>query len=386
MIAKAPLETGVARPDNEAPATGNNIDLKPIDQFRSSFWSGAVAAFGLRYLPKIFSRNFFEEKPGISYNKQHSYSAITGSIMMAMTGFYASRTYDDIRNVFKEAVGWETGKKPEDVGIMDLWNSKNTMVQQTMSNYVKFNLRRAAVNFAYFIPFIPGVKGFLKNNNINHGEVGVDLGMFSNAGYLLSDVVSRKQTSFESLQSLVNAKINHLENYADRFVATDLLNIYERHTTKDSNRSFLNLRGTEKWTEAIEMFDRMADLMNQNYKNKLPREEARFGFSKFVHLLGTGKISPDNIERSRAFVEIVNQYGVAEVDAAAKEFASGKAFDVVMARYPLANAAIAANTPQEVPTSGKIHKIEPKQQANSFGERENIRSESSLGKPPPMSI
>lgn len=359
-------------------ATTNQIGLQPIDQYRSSFWSGAVAALGLRYLPKIFSRNFFEAKPGTSYNRQHAYSAMTGSLMMAMTGFYATRTYGDIREVFKEAVGWETGKAPEDVGFMDLWNSKNDMVQQTMSNYVHFNMRRAAVELAFFVPFIPGVKGFLLRNKLNHGEVGVDLGVASNAAYLLQDVISRKQTSFESLQSLINAKINHTENYADKFVATDLLNIYERHTRKD--KSFLDLRGTEKWEEGIAMFDRMADLMNQNYRNETPREEARFGFSKFVHLLGTGKISPDNIERSRAYVEIVNQYGVKEVDIAAQQLSEGKPLDVVLARYPLAQAAIAHNTPQipqvgEMTSAPSIQKIiDKKQELADFRTRETSRA------------
>lgn len=375
MIARVEQNTQVATTDKDAPTT-NQMALQPIDQYRSSFWSGAVAALGLRYLPKIFSRNFFETKPGTSYNKQHAYSAVTGSVMMAMTGFYASRTYRDIREVFKEAVGWEMGKPPEDVGFMDLWNSKNSMVQQTMSNYVKFNLRRAGVELAFFVPFIPGVKGFLQRHKLNHGEVGVDLGVASNAAYLLQDVVTRKQTSFESLQALVNAKINHTENYADQFVATDLLNIYERHTRKD--KSFLDLRGTQKWEQGLAMFDRMADLMNQNYRNETPREEARFGFSKFVHLLGTGKINPDNIERSRAFVEIVNQYGVKEVDIAARMMDEGKTIDQVMQRYPLAASATKAQEP--VPTSGAMTQspdvkkiIEQKQGLGDFRTRETAR-------------
>ncbi|MDX2073488.1 MAG: hypothetical protein SFX19_03875 [Alphaproteobacteria bacterium] len=389
----------IAHPDDIAIQSSNTIPLRPLDQFRSSYWSGAVAALGLRYLPKIFSRNFFKTQADVSYNQQHAYSAVTGSILMGMTGFYANKTYSDIKAIFSEAVGWEMGKDPENIGFMDLWNSKNSMVQQTMRNYVWFNLRRVGVNMAFFLPFMPGfkqgVEGLEKgfSTKINDGELGVDLGVSANAAYLLSDVLNRKQTPFEALQSLINAKINHLEHFSDRFVGTDLLNIYERHAVHDKNESFLSLRGTEKWDEAMELFDRMAELLNEKYRNEVPHEEARFGFSKFIHLLGTQKIDPDHIKLSRIYVEIANQYGVKEVDIAAEQIAQGKSLEKVMARYPLvAQAAVTAaeiaekENPAEARTPAHAKIIEKKQPVESHAERYAAQSQEAHAQPSTLSI
>ena len=310
-----------------------------LDKYRSPYWSGVVAALGLRYFPRPFWRDKFEANLAdgkVSHFEKHRYSGFAGAVLTGVAGLYAVKTYEDIKTIFSETVGWEKGKKAEDVGFMDLWTSKNSVVNQTMSNYIKFNIRRFAVNSVYFLPFL-AKKTFQKYNL--HGETGVDWGVSANAAYLFHDILNRKMTPFEELQSLIDRKINHAEHYAHKFVATDLLDIYERHAANDSNKSFMPLRGSNRWQEAIELFSRMADLMNQSYYNETPHEHAKFGFSKFVYLLGHQLINPDNIERTRAYVEIANHYGVKAVDQVAEAIRRGKTLEEASAAFPLGATA-----------------------------------------------
>ncbi len=308
-----------------------------FDKYRSPYWSGVVAALGARYAPRPFWRKNFDsqENSGISHFDKHKYAAFAGTMLTGVASLYAVQTYKDIKSILSEVVGWEFKKPAEDVNIFDLFKSKNSVVKQTMSNFVHFNARRFGINAVYFVPFI--FPKTFKKYNLN-GETGVDWGVAANAGYLFHDIIRRKMTPFEELQTLIDNKINHASHYADTFVATDLVDIYERHAEHDKNKSFMEQRGTPEWDKSMAVFSRMADLMNQSYQNSVPHEHAQFGFSKFTHILGTHKIDPDHIERAAAYVEIANRYGVDEVDKAEKMFERGATVDQVMQDYPLALA------------------------------------------------
>jgi hypothetical protein len=180
-----------------------------VDKYRSPYWSGIVAALGMRYAPRPFVRDYFDIKadsPNYSHNKKHVYSALAGTMLTAVASLYAVQTYKDIKSILSEVVGWEKHKDPNDVTIFDMFSSKNSVVQQTMSNYVKFNTRRFGINAVYFTPFLMK-KTFMKHNL--HGETGVDLGVAINGAYLFSDIIRRKMTPFEELQTLIDNKINH---------------------------------------------------------------------------------------------------------------------------------------------------------------------------------
>lgn len=376
-------QTGDAANDVAKPETREgNRDLGIVgrfDKYRSSYWAGMIAALSTRYFPKPFCRPFFDASPDkTSHLQKHAYAAISGVALSAVTGFYAVKTYADMKTILSEVVGWEKNKDPKDVNFFDLWNSKNSVVQQTMKNYVQFNIRRFGVNLAFFTPFL-FPKTFQKYKL--SGETGVDFGVGANAVYLFHDILKRKMTPFEEVQTLIDTKINHSQHFSDPFVATDLLDIYERHAelSRGKNKSFMPQRGTPQWDQSMALFERMSSLMNQSYHNDVPHEHARFGFSKFMALLGNGLIDPDHIERSRAYLEIANQYGGPELLKSASEHKNGKPMDEVLKRYPLAVQALQAAPVEQAPgveeSAKPAHKkiIEKSQPISGFANREAER-------------
>ena len=332
--------TGTQEQNNSAPAhtkvTGR------FDQYRSPYWAAVVAALPLRYGLRVFERNKWDN-PKVSHFAKHKYAAMAGTLMYGVTGFYAWRTWKDMRNIFSETLAEEFNKNPQDVGFGDFWRSNNTIIQQTVRNYVKYNVRRALVNVAFFAPFI--AKPIFKKYNF-HAETGVDLGVFANSAYLVSDVMTRRITPFESLQELIDLKINHANNISDKITAEDLLDVYENNVVQThATGSFAKLRGTPQW-EATKLFDRMADLMNQTYKNSVRREESNFTLPKLVSLIGLNLIDPDHLNRSMAYVEIANKYGVPDVRKTAARIQNGAALEDAIRDYKIDFSPVEENAPE----------------------------------------
>ncbi len=377
-------------------------------RYDSSYWKGLLAAFGLRYLSRPWLRPSFDHpmnSPDYSYGAKHKYSLVAGAIMEGVTAYYGMKTWGDIRSILAEAVAWEKNKEEKDVTFFDFWSSDNTIVKQTMNNFIKYNVQRALVNTAFFLPFIPGAKKYFERHNFT-GEAGVDFGMAANSAYLLRDVIVRRPTPFEELQSLIDRKINHAEHFADKLVATDLFDIYERHATMHPSKSFMPLRGTEKWHDVAELFSRMADLMNQTYHNQVPSEHVEFGFSRFVYLVGHQMINPDKIDQSRAYVEIAAKYGVDALKHAHQQLKSGIELARVLKDYPMATPPLAEkptadlepyqpplgqdpeksmiDNPVITPSHQKI--IEKKQPLESFGQRERAHQQEVAAVPAQLSV
>ncbi len=326
-------------PSEEQKAVAPQPDIKitgRFDQHRSSYWSGWLAIAGGRYATRPFLRHHWDAPNGSHFNR-HKYAAGAGVLMNSVAAYYAKHTWDDMHSIFCQPLAWEFNKDPKDVNLKDFLNSKNTIVHQTIENYKKYNTRRFTVNSAFFLPLlVPVLNLFLKKpvfKNI-HPETGVDLGMAANAGYLFSDVLSRKATPFETMQYIIDSKINHTEHSGDQITAGDLLDIYERHAAKGGICSFKGQRGTPEWDRSTELFERMANLLNQTHNNIVATEKADFGLSKFIFLVGHGMIDPENIERSQANVEIANFHGVEAMKALA---AGGKemSLEQVVAAYPV---------------------------------------------------
>src|SRR5688572_25230542 len=111
-----------------------------FDQYRSSFWAAAIAVLSTRYGVRPLVRHLWDnpqvakqavrvskEAPKqVSHYVKHIYAAAAGVIMYGVTGYYAKKTYDDMRSIFAEAVGAEFDKRPEDVTRKDIWASKNS--------------------------------------------------------------------------------------------------------------------------------------------------------------------------------------------------------------------------------------------------------------------
>ncbi|MBV8938680.1 MAG: hypothetical protein JO089_02420 [Alphaproteobacteria bacterium] len=327
-----------------------------FDKYRSSFWAAALAIVGLRYAPRPFLRQSWEPGKNTAFPLKHAYSAFAGSVMEGVTLIFARETWKDMRTIYAEALAWEFDKKPEEVNFWDFRNSRNTMVQQTLDNYFHRNARRAGVNLAFFTPYLLGP--LFRRMNLPresawhpdkwHPETGADFGLSANAAYLFSDVISRKMSPFEALQTAIDRKINHADSFSDKMTAHDLLDIYERHAADGKIGSFLGERDTPDWEHAMTVFSRMADLMNQTYRNVPPHEHADFSIAKFIYLVGNNLIRPDNIEQTTAYIEVANRYDIPALKQVVKAVEDGAGLAQAVQPYPVAlPLAAEAEAPQK---------------------------------------
>lgn len=366
-----PLEKDKNETSTDTPSLQKVKISGRFDQYRSSYWAALVPLLSARYIFRPFDRKHWDdpkpgEKPPTHFQK-HRYSGIVGLFMSGITSFYAYRTYKDMKSIFREPLAWEFNKDPEDITLADFHRSKNTIVKQTVGNYVKYNLRRFGVNTVFFLPF--AFKGFFKKHDL-HPETGVDIGIGANALYLFTDVLSRKMTPFEELQSLIDRKVNHAERYGDQVTAADLLDVYERHAPRGPIDSFLTYRGKPEWDKAMRIFERMADLMNQTYHNTIPHEKADFGFPKFVYLVGNDMIDPDHIDLSMAGIEIANRDGIPTAIRFADDVKHGAKFEQLAQKYHFDPQSIRSHSEPSEPAPRQTRLAPP---PASLAEREQLR-------------
>jgi hypothetical protein len=258
----------------------------------------------------------------LNYVLQRSYGFFVGTVMLGVTGFYARKTYGDMKHIFSETLSYELNKKPEDIWAWDLWRSKNAIVHRTVKNIFNYNKRRAIwVNLPFFNFLVPGFYNMMGGNVTNL----VDLGVGSTGGYLVTDAIWRRETFFEALQKFIDQKINHMDRSGDIITTADLISLYDRHA-KDKNKdySFSGRMDTKEWQDNQRLFGRMAELMNQTYGNVPNQEGADLIVPKLLYLLGHGLINPRNMEQSLAYIEVASRYpGMDEVKKIEQAVKSG---------------------------------------------------------------
>ncbi len=281
---------------------------------------------------------------------------IVGSFMMVVSSLYLKRTYDDIKGAFAESIAWEKGKDPKDVGLRDVLTSDNTLVEAARKNFFKYNTRRFAVNSPFFSHLVAPTSVKPKD--------AILFGVAANSLYLMSDVVSRKETFFERLQSFVDDKILHTEQIGNKITANDLINLYELHSRdKNQKYSFSCRMDTQEWSDRTKIFTRMADLMNQTYGNEPNKENANFTLPKMIYLMGHGLINSSLPERSCAFIELANHNGMEAVKEAAKQpIKDGADVKYAQEHYPISQAALSC-------TSEKECALKQEQPKNGFASR-----------------
>lgn len=325
-----------------------------VNRHTSGYWALAIPALSVRYLAEAtadvvgFTRQRLAKSIKLPWvqklaalpitpegNKDASRmldkveAPVVGAFMMGVSTLYMGRTYKDLKGAFAEAISWETGKKKEDIGFMDIMKSDNTLVEAARRNFLKYNVRRFAVNTPFFSHWVfdKAVKP----------KGAILFGVASNSIYLMSDVLSRKETFFERLQSFVDEKVLHTEKLGEQISAIDLINLYELHSRdKNSNYRFTGRMDTKEWQDRVKVFGRMADLMNETYGNQTNPEKANFTLSKMIYLMGHGMItSGGDPDRSCAYIEVANKYGIDAVkEMASKNIADGSDLAYGREKYP----------------------------------------------------
>jgi len=323
--------------DNNIPDNGNgqstfeHTEIKGrFNQYTSGYWALALPALAARYIGR-FGLGLMQAAGKIDDRKHaKGYALVVGGWMSFITGLYLTRTYADMKRVFSETLAYEFNKDPKDIGTGDFLNSKNVIVHTTFQNFLKRNLFRTALAGSFFGSLLPFKA--VKNLKIDT----VDLGTGLTGGYLVSDVLWRKMTFFESLQNFIDTKINHKETIGQVITDSDLMTLYAIHARDNPPDRLISKRmDTAGWNNDRVMFSRMADLMNQTYNNIEDKEHANFTVPKLIYLLGHNLISRENKERSLAYIEVANHYGIPALKEVLQSVKEGHGLAEALQKYPV---------------------------------------------------
>lgn len=245
------------------------------------------------------------------------YNATMGVGSLALTTSYSWTVYQDIKNIFSEAVALESGRKPEEIGYAELKKSDNRIVQKTMENYFWRTFKRAFTDL-FFFPMAAA-----------RSERGGDLMIGLKALQALTETWKRKTTMFEDLVTFINNKINPRNGLGQAINVGEVFDLYQHYCESYApEKMFQNVveRGTgegARWARAQPIFERMAQLMNLTYAYKHSSvidpatghaiHQANFSLPKLIYLLGHDLIDVGTPDETLARIDIANHYGIPAV-------------------------------------------------------------------------
>lgn len=293
-----------------------------INQHTPSYWRLALPALGVRYVGQ-----YLEQFKFIG-GHHRALDALAGAWMFGVTGLFAYSTLKDMKNIFAETVAYETSKPVSAVGYMDLFKSDNQCIAKSCRNLLKYNLMRGLANSTFFASFLP-IKS-MQGANSTH------LGVGANSLYLFGEVVFRDRTFFEQLQNFVDTRLNQKNAMGEDIQPIDLLHLYERNAIdNDPANAFKGQVSSSMWKQSQVIFQRMTDLMNHTYQDKIPGSQDNFTLPKFLYMIGHNLIQPRQVEQTLAYVEVANKYGIPALQQVVKNIQKGNSLAEALKPYPI---------------------------------------------------
>jgi hypothetical protein len=363
-----------AQSPQDAPDKSMHTDIRGrFNQYTSGFWALALPAIAARYVGRYLLKiaQFDPKVPHEVKPGNRLYAVIVGTGMAGMIGLYSARTWGDMKRVFSETLAYEFDKKPEEIGIHDFMASKNAIVQRTMKNFIKYNSRRTVVASTFFAFLLGKLGGQFKRFQAPEAD-SVDLGVGATGAYLFSDVLNRKVTFFEAMQNFIDRKINHQESVGEVITDNDLMNLYAVHARENATDHLVaQTMDTIGWRKDQVIFGRMAELMNQTYRNTPTKERADFTVPKLIYLLGEGLITRENIDHSLAYIELANRHGMTAVKQVVREVKEGKSFDEALSSFPISHPKPEAKKQEPAAPAGDTHVA----RLNELKKKEMIQSD-----------
>lgn len=305
------------------------------------------------------------KSPGFSSYVKRNFAALgTGATLAGIIGLYSRNTYEDIRTVYAEAVGYELGKRPEDVTWDDLFQSKNAALEVTREAYTSRTLNRLLAAAAFLMPwqvfrdFRHAKPKYDANVNAGVGAVGT---------YLSWDGFFRTPSFFDTEQDMVATAITHKDTVGvPRIIVPEniqhLLLLQRRHLNPRYQWPTLD---TAEGVAAAQLNQRIANLMNQTYNNIAHVEDARFTLGKFNYLVGFGLL--DRYPDSLGFVELANRStDMRDVKAASLAIKGGQdpysvfqQYGIDLAQLQLAPSQATAKEEAPMPTTRFRDRVGP---------------------------
>lgn len=340
----------------ETNVSANDMPIKAIfSRYESPFLQLLAPFVAIRYswlaLDKINPLDFLKrgdksrkaevfqaEGKGLLNYCRNNFAALgIGSTILGIVGLYSRNTLHDIHSLYSEAVGYELGKKKEDVSYSDVFfKSNNSAVNKTCNAYVSRTLARVGTALTFFAPWhkLRGIHyeapQYVANAEAGTGALGVEL---------LAEGFWRDKSFFDVEQSLAEKAINHTANRTyEKIDATDIATLMMlQHTHLDKNYKWPQAGSQEGQNEKI-VTERIADLMNQTYGNSPNIENANLTMGKLNYLIGFNLL--DKYPESLAFVELANKSNdMKEVISTANEIKNGKSVLEAFEKYSLVEKA-----------------------------------------------
>ncbi len=302
--------------------------------------------------------NTINQSSGLKGYVSRNFAALgMGATFLSIIGLYSKNTLDDIRSLYAESVGYELGKKTEDVTLNDIFSkSQNSALEVTRSAYIRRTMGRVAAGLAFLVPWhkFRGIKAdqpeYLANADAGLGAIGI---------YLFGEAFLRDPSFFDAWQKLASTALHHADNKTYEVIQpkniTSLLILHRNHLDKNYKLPDADL---VEWKNEQALSTRVADLLNQTYNNTPNTDNVHFTIGKFNYLIGFGLL--DKFPESLAFVELASKsIDMRDVKIAAAAIKSGQPSHEVFQQFGIdTNNLLKAKeadrqTPEELETPEK---------------------------------
>lgn len=259
-----------------------------------------------------------------------------GSAISIVIGYYTSKTYKDIKEIYRETLGYELNKKPEEVTFGDMLHSQNRVIKVTNAALVKRTLLRFGSAATFFLPW-----GLLNRHTYRNSDkldnVGLKMGTGVMGAYLFLDGFLRKESFFEAMQVLSDTKINHANgNNPHEIIEPREIERMMLIQKKAQDKSFRAPHASSPEAEEnIKLSTAIADKMNRTYGNSPNPEGVHFTTGDFIYLFGQGLL--DKFPESMAYVELSGKSkAMEEVKAVSVAIKNGMNPEAAFAEYGIA--------------------------------------------------
>lgn len=316
-----------------------------------------------------------------THSRMHATTKVHGVLLdssfglgsLALTTSYSRLVYDDMLNLFSEAVAYEKGKAPQDVTFNDLRKSDNKIVAKTVENFYWKTGSRLATDVLFFArPLV---------NMVKWGELVLGI----KGAQVFLETWKREPTLFEHIATLVNNRINPRNGLGQAISVGDVFDLYQHyHIQYRSGKAFANVIENEPtesqiWSKGKVVFDRVTDLLNDTYaykhassideKTGLPIRKADFALPKLIYLLGHNLIEPEKPEKTLFYIETANRYGMVAVRDVKKRLDQGETLDSLAKSYPVVvRASETKISPQPVEAVKQVEAIVPNNQISAHAQ------------------
>ncbi len=324
------------------------------------------------------NQKIWKEPSFLRYASRNFAAFGMGTTFLAIVGTYSKNTLKDIKSIYAEAVGYELGKKTEDVTLTDVFiKSNNEAIKTTCNSYLTRTLLRMTTASAFFIPWhklrskeFQAIKPkYDVNANAGVGAIGIHI---YGEGFL------REPSFFDIEQKIVSSKINHkdVNPYAEIQIddIQSLLALHRKHLDKNYVPP---LGASPEGQNDVKLAKRITELFNCTYDNIPPVDNNSFTLGKLNYLVGFGLL--DKFPESLAYVELANKsVNMKEVKQAATAIKDGQDPQAVFLQFGIDMHKTMDKAQASIDTEMALEKFTKKIQPKSFMDFATRQSEPSL--------